>query len=115
MNIVHGLAAASVVALSLAAAAMLPAVTNAEAGQVETLSAQGERRCCEVDRGRWVTEPKSMWTPAACVALGPPGEFAPQGTSGAGACARSRRTPPVDPVPPPPEDHGDPRDPGGHH
>ena len=98
--------------------------TTTSANEKESLisrSADGtERRCCIVEKGRWVREPQSLWSPAACTALGEVGEYAPQGTPGAQACAANEPLyddpspiPSPNPNPPRDDDSPDGDQPGG--
>jgi hypothetical protein len=60
--------------------------------------AQNKRRCCEVNYGIWTDD---LYTPEDCLALGPKGEFAPQGDPGDAACMKSAEPTdePEDPAP----------------
>jgi len=98
----------SAAALGVTAAGGLALASASAQDGVRAQSSSSERRCCIVEPGRWVRDPRSNWTPLACIALGEPGEYAPQGTSEAGACRADDWPPTTPPDPsPPPHDDGD--------
>lgn len=101
----------NVAMLAALAAVGFVAAASADQSDVELRTANDtERRCCSVQEKRWVREPRMLWSPLACIALGDEGEYAPQGMPGAEACAANN--PDIDDPSPIPPNPGHPDDDG---